>query len=89
MQLPWYRFLFSLKEKYLSVIAGSLGKKKKERKKMPRLILMIKFQRGREEEIIRHLIPSGPLTYYSSTLWSNEVRKTSSSESIDYMHYLS
>lgn len=32
MQLPWYRFLFSLKEKYLSVIAGSLGKKK-ERKK--------------------------------------------------------
>lgn len=72
MQLLWYRFLISLNEKYLSVIAGNIKikKKKKERKKMPRFILMIKFQRGKGE-IIRHLIPSGPLTYYSSTLWSN------------------
>lgn len=46
---------------------------------MPHLILMIIFQTGGEGccrgvRVICHLIPSGSLTYYGSTLWSNHFR---------------
>ena len=47
---PGSRFLISLKKKYLSAVAGSIKKKEKEKDKMPRLILMIKFQRGGDEK---------------------------------------
>lgn len=54
---------------------------------MSHLILMIKFQRG-WGEIIWHLIPSGQLTYYGSTLWTDSVGETSSKESMDSRQYL-
>lgn len=72
MQLLWYRFLISLNEKYLRVITGSIKKRRRKRRKKENATFDFndQIQRGKGK-IIRHLIPSGPLTYYSSTLWSN------------------